>query len=421
MIILASVNNISRKLLLFFLLFLGITSVFAQELQDSVSIYFHQGKTNIDLHFRQNGQVLNHIRTNRPDSSFVIRKILIIGGASPEGSIPLNRWLSEQRAENLFAYIKRYHAFPDSLKRFVFLGRDWKGLLQLTENDARMPYRQETLDVLREIVAETGNGADGALKITELQQLHGGVPYNYMYREFFPDLRNSRIYVWYEFVGKSHSANAPMRGLSNEILPVRMLDTTHLKTRSLPAISASRESIFLGIKTNVLYDLLLIPNIGVEVYLGRNWSASANWMYAWWKSDRRHNYWRTYGGDVEIRRWFGKRAEEKPLTGHHAGVYGQIVTYDFELGGRGYLGDKWSYGAGISYGYALPVARRLNLDFTLAVGYLRGKYKEYLPIDDHYVWQSTRMRNWVGPTKLEVSLVWLIGRGNFNARKGGRS
>lgn len=53
MIILASVNNISRKLLLFFLLFLGITSVFAQELQDSVSIYFHQGKTNIDLHFRQ--------------------------------------------------------------------------------------------------------------------------------------------------------------------------------------------------------------------------------------------------------------------------------------------------------------------------------------------------------------------------------
>ena len=285
MIILASVNNISRKLLLFFLLFLGITSVFAQELQDSVSIYFHQGKTNIDLHFRQNGQVLNHIRTNRPDSSFVIRKILIIGGASPEGSIPLNRWLSEQRAENLFAYIKRYHAFPDSLKRFVFLGRDWKGLLQLTENDARMPYRQETLDVLREIVAETGNGADGALKITELQQLHGGVPYNYMYREFFPDLRNSRIYVWYEFVGKSHSANAPMRGLSNEILPVRMLDTTHLKTRSLPAISASRKPIFLGIKTNVLYDLLLIPNIGVEVYLGRNWSASANWMYAWWKSD----------------------------------------------------------------------------------------------------------------------------------------
>ena len=97
-----------------------------------------------------------------------------------------------------------------------------------------------------------------------------------------------------------------------------------------------------------------------------------------------------------------------------------MITYDFELGGRGYLGDKWSYGTGISYGYALPVAQRLNLDFTLGVGYLRGKYKEYLPIDDHYVWQSTHMRNWVGPTKLEVALVWLAGRGNFNAGKGGR-
>ena len=26
------------------------------------------------------------------------------------------------------------------------------------------------------------------------------------------------------------------------------------------------------------------------------------------KSDRKHNYWRIYGGDVELRRWFGRRA-----------------------------------------------------------------------------------------------------------------
>ena len=37
-------------------------------------------------------------------------------------------------------------------------------------------------------------------------------------------------------------------------------------------------------------------------------------------------------GDVELRRWFGRRAVEKPFSGHHVGLYGQIVTYDFELG-----------------------------------------------------------------------------------------
>ena len=43
-----------------------------------------------------------------------------------------------------------------------------------------------------------------------------------------------------------------------------------------------------------------------------------------------------------------------------------------------------------------------------------GEYKEYLPQDGHYVWQSTKRRHWIGPTKAEISLVWLIGRGNTN-------
>ena len=41
-------------------------------------------------------------------------------------------------------------------------------------------------------------------------------------------------------------------------------------------------------------------------------------------------------------------------------------------------------------------------------------------IDNCYVWQATKERHWFGPTKAEISLVWLIGRGNFNKGKGGR-
>lgn len=140
-------------------------------------------------------------------------------------------------------------------------------------------------------------------------------------------------------------------------------------------------------------------------------------MYAWWKCDHKHNYWRCYGGDIEVRKWFGSAAAEKPLTGHHAGVYAQMYTYDFELGHKGYLAPKWSYGAGVSYGYALPVAHRLNIDFGLSVGYQGGKYKEYKPIDGCYVWQATKQRHWFGPTKAEVSLVWLIGCDNVNRSK----
>lgn len=194
------------------------------------------------------------------------------------------------------------------------------------------------------------------------------------------------------------------------------------------ARDVSCKPFYMDIRTNMLYDALLIPNIGAEFYLGKNWSAVANWMYGWWKTDRSHWYWRAYGGDIALRKWFGRTSKEKPLTGHHIGIYGQIFTYDIETGSRGYMGgkpggtlwNKMNYAAGVEYGYSFPVARRVNIELSLGMGYWGGTYHEYKPEDSCYVWQSTKQRHWFGPTKAEMSLVWLIGRGNYNKEKGGK-
>ena len=158
---------------------------------------------------------------------------------------------------------------------------------------------------------------------------------------------------------------------------------------------------YMAVKTNMLYDALLVPNVGVEFYLGDGFSIAADWMYGWWKKDRAHWYWRTYGGDVVFRKWLGRAAAGKPLTGHHLGLYAQVQTFDFETGGRGYMGGE---PGGDIFDRAL----------------FGGKYYEYLPMDDCYVWQATKKLRYFGPTKLEVSLVWLIGHGNYNKQKGGR-
>ena len=203
----------------------------------------------------------------------------------------------------------------------------------------------------------------------------------------------------------------------------------HEVTVNQAGAKPSCKPFYMGIKTNMLYDLGAIPNIGAEFYLGANFSIVGNWQYSWWKSDKKAWYWRTYGGDVALRYWMGKASRNKPLTGHHLGLYGQMITYDFEVGGRGYIADSgfgkdksedaslgWNWAAGLEYGYSLPIARRLNIDFTLGVGYHWGNFKEYLPIDGHYVWQATKRRQYIGPTKLEVSLVWLIGCDNYNKK-----
>lgn len=88
------------------------------------------------------------------------------------------------------------------------------------------------------------------------------------------------------------------------------------------------------------------------------------------------------------------------------------------MGGKpgGAIWNKMNYAIGAEYGYSFPIARKLNIDFTLGVGYWGGIYHEYEPQAGYYVWKATKERRWIGPTKAEISLVWLLGRGNSNRK-----
>ena len=135
----------------------------------------------------------------------------------------------------------------------------------------------------------------------------GGYAWRYMESRFFPELRASTLRVWYE----------------EEDPPVSVRDTVYLfpcEESAEESVSYSPRPFYMSVSSNLLYDAVLLPNIGIEFYLGRGWSIAGNWMYTWLKSDSRHCYHRIYGGDLEVRRWlsYGK----KPLTGHHVGLYG---------------------------------------------------------------------------------------------------
>lgn len=429
-----------KKSILIALLFcwVGMSAQTTHEVRDSVKIYFRQGKTDLDPALGGNQSALDRIadslRTSYADSVYLLQKIIVDGGASPEGSVKLNKQLSERRAEVLFDYLSQYGELPDSLKTTEFLGCDWNGLISLVEKDQKVPYREETLALLRNIAGEARRGftSDGE-PLARIKRLRGGEPYAYMYRNLFPELRASRLYLWYRkdwnpVIPKPEPKPDPEPEPEPEVVmpPVKTVATVEPDTTYIPQPDPQKP-FYMDLRTNMLYDALLLPSIGVEICLGKDWSVMANWTYGWWSRNRSHRYWRAYGGDLGVRKWFGSAAKQKPLTGHHLGVYGQIFTYDFENGGRGYMGgkpgatlwDKMNYAFGFEYGYSLPIASRLNIDFSIGIGYWGGIYHEYLPIDDCYVWQKTSHRHWLGPTKAEVSLVWLLGRDNRNMKKGG--
>lgn len=163
-----------------------------------------------------------------------------------------------------------------------------------------------------------------------------------------------------------------------------------------------------SIKTNLLYDAVLIPNLGLEVNVYDNWTIYGDLMYADWNMPSKHFYWNLFGTQFGVRKYFGQMASQRSLSGHHAGIYGQALAYDLQNGNLGQQTANINFAAGVEYGYSLPIARNLNLDFEIGVGYLTGKYYEYVAHEDHYTWLATVSRAWFGPTKASVSFVWLI-------------
>ena len=172
----------------------------------------------------------------------------------------------------------------------------------------------------------------------------------------------------------------------------------------------------IAVKTNLLYDGAMVPNIGVELMFPQQWSLNASWNYAWWSNDTKHRYWRTYGGEIEARKWHGRVAQQYPLRGHHTGLFMMAGMYDFEWEHAGYMNDLY-FGIGASYGYAVKIAHNLSLDFVIGIGYLCGTYYKYRPQDNEYCILKRRNLSYFGPIKAEVSLVWIID--NIAKRKKG--
>ena len=435
-------------------MFISTIIVRGQESQTFV-LHFKFDSAQIDTTFRNNSENVEQILNLITRTGVKIDSVEIKGYSSPDGGLPRNITLSKERAQSTMNFliensIEGNGINPDIIHIFP-MQENWEGLLQMVESRYRRLDREQVLKILK------AKGIGEETRKWRLQQLDKGYTWDFLRRIYMPSLRIATLVTVHyshdsetESLNNSDSSNAAdtsgrvvapgtsvssaNSGVSSATPGVSSATpgesaTTTAATTDTTGVALKNKSegaeedliekshrFTMAIKTNMLYDLAMTPNIGVEFHLGRNWSVGANWAYAWWKNDNKAFYWRVYGGELDVRKYFGKQAQERPLSGHHVGLYGQVLTYDFDLGKTGII-SKLSYGGGIEYGYSLPVAKSLNIDFGIGLGYLGGEYKVYEPMDGCYVWQETRQRHWFGPTRAEISLVWLIG--NKTIRKGG--
>lgn len=425
---------------------------------DSARIYYRLGYRYVDTSLRNNGAVLKNLcaKIEKTLQEETLEKVVIYSYTSPDGTNKANTVLAARRADSLESWILRNTPLSAPMLEKNSGGIAWD-LLRDAVSKSEMQYKAEVLRILDNTpvwVFDNNNRVVSSRK-KELMDLKGGIPYRYMYEHLFPDLRSSISVLLYISVPEPQAeetepAAAEKSGPAapeEDITPVAPEESIkpaapeediepavpdgdmavaspqeeadapeHTAAEEESAAAEAYEPLHrLALKTNIIYDLALMPSLEAEYMINDRWSVNAEGEVAWWRKKSKHKYYQIATLSPEVRYWFKTK---KRWHGHYVGLFGGGSWYDLENGKRGYKGEFWK--AGLSYGYMFPIGRSLSFEAGVGLGFLRTWYEEYLPIDGHYVYQQSSRTNWVGPVKLKFTLVWRLWDENRTGKGGKR-
>lgn len=169
-----------------------------RRMKDALYVHFTVGKSELRKDYRENrntlDRILDMVKRIEADSLSSVKKIRIVGLASPEGAYDLNVRLSRNRAQALKDYlVKNGVQLPDSTYELIAGGEAWADL-----RDVLQESHLEGRDELLKIIDET---PDLNRRETLIRQHNGGKSYRYLTQSVFVDQRNSGyIQVYYEAV-----------------------------------------------------------------------------------------------------------------------------------------------------------------------------------------------------------------------------
>ena len=397
------INTYQKYLFTLFVAMLLSMAIRAQGV-DSLMVYFRLNESVIDPAYKENAKAIETIQGLLDEQ--LVGFVTLTVSSSPDGPYSANASLAEKRAESIRAL------FGDkvSMERIIIevIPENWEGIIKQVQESYTLRNRKKVLEILLD------GSIDHDTRERRLKALSFGSAWRYITKMYLPNLRSASMMHILKVVPKQYMLPR-VKSFDVEAYTASRTAIQFTPPKIGPPPVKKESSFAFAIRSNLLCDIALVPNIGIEFHLGKGVSLGFDYNHAWWSLPQKDYFWRLYGGGITLRKYFGKASSQRALSGHHLGLHAQAFVYDFELGGRGQLSDL-TYVGGLEYGYSLPVSRSLNIDFSVGFGYAGGEYKVYEPEDDCYVWKETRQRHYYGPTKGEISLVWIIGPGKGGER-----
>ena len=173
-----------------------------------------------------------------------------------------------------------------------------------------------------------------------------------------------------------------------------------------------------AVNTNLLYDAATAINLGAEFPIGKRVSIGAEVVFPWWLLKDQRAF-ELLAGTLDVRIWLGNRDRRDKMTGWFVGPYGGAGYYDIEWKTAGRQGEFWHVGAMGGFAHKINRSGSLRLEYTLGLGYLNTDYRAYKPMlaAEDERWHliedpdNDGVLHYYGPTRVGVSLVWLIHTG----------
>ena len=229
--------------------------------------------------------------------------------------------------------------------------------------------------------------------------------------ELQPEVRDSVVPVEPEPVVADTLPAEPVTQVVEETVPEpeppaeEVVPSVPLEPAAKPEPEPEERGYRWALKTNVAYLAATVANVAVEYSFGEHYSVEVPIIYSPYTVARDYRL-RFLVFQPEFRYWL-----RRPLEGHFFGVHLHAGAFNISVDDETrYQSPDGFYGAGLSYGYALPFARHWAAEFTLGAGYVHANYDKYYNIPNGARYEKGISYNYWGLTRVGISIVYKFGK-----------
>ena len=379
-------------------------------------VYFKFNSSVVDSGYVSNGNALKSLERvlGNPAEKECPDSIRITATASPDGVYEHNIRLALKRARALKGYLVWKYPHLDQHTITIHNGgENWQGLMDSVRNDRNVPYREKVMTII-------GQDVNPGTKKWRLQQVGGGTAWRYIAGCMLRYLRagSTDIVVW----GRKTEENPevpekprPEVAVAEPAPDKAVTDTATVSDTTPKAAEATGDTVsvtkeehpLLALKTNLAAYIVGVANAAVEVPLTRNLSVDIPVYYSPYTLADNYKF-RILGFEPEVKYWFGKA-----LSGHAIGLHGIGVMYNVAFNSRDRFqnkdGEKFAFGAGLSYAYSLKLKKNWRLELTAGVGYVHLDHDVFRNVENGALYDNRKLHYW-GPTKVGIHLVYLFNK-----------